>query len=442
MTHHSVALRRHAALAAAVAEWEQSDRDPDYLLTGTRLAELRQWARTGVLTLTTQERAFLDAGLLRDADLRRREDERDHARRRLEARARRQLLLLSAAVLVIALVAGIAVVLARTGPSRVAVVLNDDDGRRDALVQRGVDDAAGLVDLSVVKSRMGDDGDTDLLALADEESDLVVTSAVGADVAAAARARPDTWFVSVEDRPGLGPNVTNLVFADQQTAFLAGAAAALTTRTGRVAFVGGVDIDVLRRFEAGFSAGVAAVDPSVRVDVVYGSRAPDFSGFVVPAVIAAPAERVLADGADVLYVPAGSAQVGGLQAVARAAAAGREVWAIGADEDMAVDDDWQLTERDGTRVLTSTVKRFDLAVRDAVHDFERGRLEGGDRVTDLAGGGLSLAKTGGHLAPHLSRLAALEADIVAGRVVVPCVPDGLSGAAARVVAAGPGCPPS
>ena len=298
-----------------------------------------------------------------------------------------------------------------------------------------------MVHLSVVKSRMGEDDDGTLLTLADEGVDLVVNSAVAADVSAAARARPDTWFVDVES-PERGPNVTNLVFADQQSAFLAGAAAGLTTRTGRVAFVGGVDTDVLRRFEAGFVAGVTAVNPSVRVDVVYGSRVPDYSGFVVPAVIAAPTERVLADGADVVYVPAGSAQVGGLQAVARAAAAGRDVWAIGADEDMALDDDWQFAERDGTRVLTSTVKRFDVAVRDAVRDFAHGRLEAGDRVTDLASGGLSLTTTGGSLAPHLSRLAALEGDVVAGRVVVPCVPEGLTDAAARAAAAGPGCPPS
>ncbi|GAA4401239.1 hypothetical protein GCM10023168_10630 [Fodinibacter luteus] len=435
---HRTTIRRHRAFVAALDAWEATGRDPAYLLTGPRLAEARSWESSGVLSLTPREGAYLDAGLEVAHLEEQRSRERALREDRLERRSRHRLVLLAAAG--VALVASVvaAVAFARAGPTRVALVLNDVDARRDVLVQRGVDDAAGLADLRVVRSRMGEPDDA-LLGRAAEGSDLVVTSAVAADVPSAARARPGTWFVAVEDT-GAGPNVTNLVFADQQSAFLAGAAAALTTRTGHVGFVGGVDVDVLRRFEAGFVAGVAAADPSVRVDVVYGSVAPDFSGFVRPAVIASAAERMLADGADVLYVPAGSAQVGGLQAVARAAAGGREVWAIGADEDMALDEDWQFTERDGTRVLTSTVKRFDVAVRDAVRDFALGRLSAGDRVTDLATGGLSLATTGGHLAPHLSRLAALQGDVVAGRVVVPCVPDGLDGAAAEAAAAGPGCP--
>lgn len=437
---HRTTIRRHRAFVSALDAWETTGRDPAYLLTGPRLDEARSWESSGVLSLTPRERGYLEAGLEVSRLEAERNTERAHREDLLERRSRRRLVLL--AVAGIALVASViaAVGFARAGPPRVALVLNDDDARRDSLVQRGVDDAAGVVDLTVVKSRMGERDDA-LLARAAEESDIVVTSAVGADVLSAARARPDTWFVAVEDA-AVAPNVTNLVFADQQSAFLAGAAAALSTRTRHVAFVGGVDIDVLRRFEAGFEAGVAAVDPSVRVDVVYGSTAPDFSGFVLPAVIAARAERVIAEGADVLYVPAGSAQVGGLQAVARAAAGGGEVWAIGADEDMALDEGWQFTELDGTRVLTSTVKRFDVAVRDAVRDFALGRLRAGDRVTDVATGGLSLATTGGHLAPYGSRLAALQADVVAGRILVPCVPDGLSGAPAVAAAAVPGCPPS
>ncbi|MFQ6170245.1 BTAD domain-containing putative transcriptional regulator [Oryzobacter sp. R7] len=439
VTRHALALRRHAALVAAVAEWDAAGRDPEYLLAGSRLAELRRWADEGVLSLTTGERQFIDAGLARDCEAERRAQQEDEDRRALERRSRRRLVLLCVAAVVIALVAGLAVVLAGARTTRVALALNDDEGRVDALVQRGLDDAARLVDLSLVKQRIGDVNQGDLQTLAAEGPDLVVSVAVAADVTAVARRHRDTWFVAVE-RPGAGPNVTNLVFADQQTAFLAGAAAALTTRTGHVAFLGGADTVTLRRFEAGFVAGVGAVDPSVRVDVAYASRVPDYSGFVAPAVVAAPAELLLAEGVDVLYVPAGTAQVGGLQAVARAAAGGREVWAIGADEDMARDDEWQLADGDGTRVLTSTIKRFDIAVREAVRDFAQGRLESGSRVTDLAGGGLSLATTGEHLAAHRTRLAALEADVVAGRVVVPCVPEGLTGTVAEEVAAGPRCP--
>ena len=91
---HRIALRRHEAFAAAVEEWELSRRDPDYLLTGGRLAEFEALSREGVLHLTGRERAFLGAGVAR-RDLEQREDAaRRDRNRRLEGRARVRLVAL------------------------------------------------------------------------------------------------------------------------------------------------------------------------------------------------------------------------------------------------------------------------------------------------------------------------------------------------------------
>ncbi len=442
VTRHSVALRRHAALAAAVAEWEDAGRDPGYLLNGPRLAEIDRWGREGVLALTTTERQFIASGL-EQAEHRDREEEQRAARQAaLERRSRRRLVLLAGAMVSVGALAALAVILAGREVPRVATVTHGS-GVPDVLIDTGVQLAADETELTQL-SRVVDAGaESDLLELtADEDVDLLVSHALDTDFTAVARARPDTWFLVLE-REATGGNVTTLQFADQQTAYLAGAAAALATSTGRVGFLGGVDTPDLRRFEAGFVAGALAVDPAVEFDIRFATRPPDYSGFVSPAVVTGPAQAMLAEGADVIYVPAGLAQTGALQVVADAAdESGRELWAIGADQDMYVDDSWQPTRGARDHVLTSTVKRFDLAVRDAVRDFVAGRLTSGDRTTDLASGGLSLAESGGHLVGMRPRLDSLRADILTGRIVVPCVPVGLTGEAAMEAAAGAGCPPS
>ena len=92
-------LRRHAALSAAVEEWESSGRD--YLLAGGRLAEHEAWSRDSVLQLTEQEREFVDAGTARQ----RAEQSEDAARRgerlRLQPRARTRLVVLFVAVVLL-----------------------------------------------------------------------------------------------------------------------------------------------------------------------------------------------------------------------------------------------------------------------------------------------------------------------------------------------------
>jgi basic membrane protein A len=146
-------------------------------------------------------------------------------------------------------------------------------------------------------------------------------------------------------------------------------------------------------------------------------------------------------GADVVYLPAGEAQSGGLQEVVELArATGRPLWAIGADQDATQDVRWQTTTAARDHVLASTVKRFDLATRSALEAHLASRLDPGRRVSDLENGELALATTGGHLDAVAPRLEELRRAVVEGRVVVPCVPSGLSGPAARAAASGAKCP--
>ncbi len=437
---HRTDIRRHRAFTTALEAWESTGRDPDYLLTEARLGEVESWEATGAIALTPRERAFLEAG--QEAAARRASYEREQERRRLtlERRSRSRLVLLGTTgiALVVALTA--AALLAGREPPHVALVLHDA-GSIELAIERGVDEVARTTTLTREKLVVDRGATRELLRLtADGSVDLVLSAALDVDYEGLARQRAGTHFMLVE-REATGPNVTVLAFADQEPAFLAGAAAALTTRTGRVAFIGGVDFAVLHRFEAGFVAGVAAVDPLVSVDVRYLTAPPDYAGFVDPVHSSTATRRALADGADVVYLAAGAAQSGGLQAlVDLAERSDRPLWAIGADEDAYYDTRWQTTPGARDHVLASTVKRFDQATRSALEAYLGPGLGSGQRVSDLANGELAFATTGGHLDHVASRIDELRRAVVSGRLVVPCVPSRLTGAAVAAAAAGPKCP--
>ena len=437
---HRTTIRRHQAFVLARDAWEADGRDPSFLLPLVRLEEVRAWEEEGVLVLTRPERAFLDAGLevARQSLLRERSAAADHAR--LALRSRRRLLLLGVAVVALLASVGVGLALAGRAAPHVAIVTHDSgDGER--LVQVGLDRAGAGEDLVRETVVVEPDDEAEVAAVAARTAGgLVVVTALDIDVTALAKDHPSTRFLLVE-REGAGPNVTVVAFADQESAFLAGAAAALTTRSGTVGFLGGVDTPVLRRFEAGFVAGASAGRPGVRVLVRYLTRPPDYDGFVDPVLSAAGATSLLDEGADVVYTASGAGQIGGLQAVAQAAETTRRpLWVIGADVDAWLDQRWQTSTAFRDHVLTSTVKRFDVATRSAVDDFLAGRLRPGPRVTDLEDGGLSLARSGGHLDGISATLESLRGSIVRGEVVVPCVPQGLRGWTAAHAAAGVKCP--
>jgi basic membrane protein A and related proteins len=267
----------------------------------------------------------------------------------------------------------------------------------------------------------------------------VLLNVDGGDLEEVAAQHPRTRFVDLTGF-GSGAHMTDVAFADQQGAFLAGAAAALASKSKRVGFLGGVKIPVIRRFEAGFIAGVHAADPSVHVLVRYAGRTPD-AGFRDPALDGAVARDMLRAGVDVLFPAAGEAQFGGIQAVVEySKKVHRKLWAIGVDEDIYQRTDWERGPDDNTYVLTSMVKRWDVAAYQTVQDFIAGTLQPGTRTYDLGNGGMTLATSGDYLAPFQPRLDALRRAVVDGRIVVPCVPPGLTGQAAVAASAGPECP--
>ncbi len=212
-------------------------------------------------------------------------------------------------------------------------------------------------------------------------------------------------------------NVASMTFAEEQGSFLVGAAAALKSKSGKIGFVGGVETDLIKKFEAGYTAGAKAVNPDIEVAVQYITQPPDFTGFNDPAKGKEIATSMYGDGADVVYAAAGGSGLGVIQAASEAGAAG-SVWAIGVDSDQynLVDASLQ------PYVLTSMLKKVDVAVDQTIVALSKGEFHGGQQVFDLKSGGVDYATSGGFVDDIKTKLDDYKQQIIDGKIKVPTKP--------------------
>jgi basic membrane protein A len=186
---------------------------------------------------------------------------------------------------------------------------------------------------------------------------------------------PETKFVII-DSVVEQPNVQSVVFKEHEGSFLVGMAAALASETGKVGFVGGMDIPLIRNFAHGYEQGVKHVNPDAEVFVNMTGTTP--AAWNDPAKGAELAQSQFDRGADVVYAAAGGTGLGVLQA---AADSGK--LSIGVDSN-------QNYLHPGS-VLTSMLKRVDVAVYTAFKDAQEGDLETGVKNLGLAEEGVGYA---------------------------------------------------
>ena len=277
-------------------------------------------------------------------------------------------------------------------------------------------DELGVEIQDLEPSAGGEDREELLRTLADDGYDMIVgvgfafaeaMTAVSADF-------PETTFAIVDDASITADNVTSLVFAEEQGSFLVGAAAGLETETDQLGFIGGVEVDLIKKFEAGFVAGAAEVNPEATVDVKYISQAPDFSGFNDPAKGKEIALGQYAAGADIIYHAAGGSGGGLFEAALES-----DARAIG------VDSDQYLTAEPAVQsvIMTSMIKRVDVAVFEAIKSFVEGDLEAGVRTFDLSNDGVGYSTSGDFLSEDtIAKLEELKQMIIDGDITVPTAP--------------------
>jgi basic membrane protein A len=239
---------------------------------------------------------------------------------------------------------------------------------------------------------------------------IAVGFAYSAPMAAVAPEFPDTSFAIIDDAAATGDNISNLVFAEEQGSFLVGAAAALKSTTSNVGFIGGVQVDLIAKFEAGFKAGAAAVKPDIEVQSVYLTQPPDFSGFNDPAKGRTAAEGMFDAGADVVYHAAGGSGGGLFEAAAAAGAL-----AIGVDSDQYETAAPEVQDV----ILTSMLKKVDVAVFDFISSFVEGDVEAGEVVYDLEQGGVDYSTSGGKVDDIAEQLDGFKEQIISGEITVP-----------------------
>jgi basic membrane protein A len=298
----------------------------------------------------------------------------------------------------------------------------------------GIERAKSELGITFTEASPNADGSNrkELLDLAASSSDIVI--AVGflfeADAAAVGKSNPDKTFGVVDSEmldftqtPPVpyGDNIAGLVFSEEQGSFLVGAAAALKSTSGQIGFIGGVKGvgGLIEKFEAGYIAGAKAANPDIKVVSKYISEAPDFTGFNAPDQGRDIATTMYDGGADIVYSAAGGSGAGVFEAAkASSDTKGSKVWAIGVDSDQYNTSDPAVKDF----ILTSMIKRVDVAVFEIIKAAMDGTVKGGPTRYDLSVDGVGYATSGGFVDDIKDKLEAYKADIISGKIVVPTDP--------------------
>ncbi|MFE4635104.1 BMP family protein [Streptomyces sp. NPDC056773] len=228
---------------------------------------------------------------------------------------------------------------------------------------------------------------------------------------------PDTTFGLIDDTSVQAKNIANLVFNEEQGSYLAGVAAAKASKTGTVGFIGGVEVPLIKKFEAGFTQGVKDTNPNAKVLTQYLTQPPNFDGFAKPDLGKAAAEGQLDKGADVIYSAAGLAGSGAIEA---ASAKGK--WSIGVDSD-------QYNQAGLAKykdfILTSVTKDVADSVYNLIKSVQDGKPESGEVRYGLDKDGVGLADSNPKYKEMTDVVAAVEkakADIIAKKIEVKTAP--------------------
>lgn len=270
------------------------------------------------------------------------------------------------------------------------------------------------VEVTYIEPTEGADRESALRSLAARGVDLVIGVGFifGPDLERLAAQFPDVKFAGIDyapspDAPPL-PNLAGLAFREHEGSFVVGAIAGMLTHTQVVGFVGGMKIPLIRKFEAGYEAGVRHVCPRCRVLGAYAGTEP--KAFADPSLGEELASAQYNSGADVIFHAAGKTGDGVF-----AAAKNHEGRAIGVDSDQY--------EAMPCCVVTSMVKRVDVAVVDITRQVIDGTFRGGMHELGLAEDGVAFVADdrNRHLLPPevVQRARAIAEEIVAGKIVVP-----------------------
>lgn len=237
------------------------------------------------------------------------------------------------------------------------------------------------IEFEVIDPGDGSDRESALRKLASKQ-DIGLIFGVGfiftEDINNIAKEFPEKKFAcvdySVDPTKKIASNIQAIEFKEDEGSFLVGALAAMTTKTNKVGFIGGMESSLIRKFENGYKQGVKYVNPQCEIYSAYVSVSPD--GFKNPGKAKEIALSQYSNGADIIYHASGLSGLGLFEASRE-----KNKLAIGVDMD-------QQKEAPGF-VLSSMVKLVDEAVYQTIKDFKENNFTGGIKTYGLKDNGVS-----------------------------------------------------
>lgn len=303
--------------------------------------------------------------------------------------------------------------------AKVAIVFDKggkDDKSFNTAAYQGILKAKDQLGVEIKAVESSDDNSFEplLRSLAAKDFDLIF--AVGVAQAEALKKVsaqfPQKRFAIIDAKVD-APNVRTLLFHEHEGSYLVGAIAAMTSKTGKIGFIGGMDIPLIRRFEMGYEAGAKKINPKVQMQSNYIGVTGD--AWHNPPKAKEIAMSLYASGVDVIFAAAGASNTGLFDAAEE-----KKKFAIGVDSNQ----NWI---KPGF-VLTSMLKRVDVAVYETVQDFLKSKKESkpfdaGIRQFGLKNQGIdySVDQYNAKVIDAATKKKAdeLKAQIIAGKISVP-----------------------
>ncbi len=243
---------------------------------------------------------------------------------------------------------------------------------------------------------------------------------------------PEVKFIILDGAPHptaedqtvvINENVESIFFAEQESGFYAGIAAALSSKTGKVGFIGGIEIPAVQKFGWGYTAGVAYANATYGTDVVVSNYV--YQGTFIDSVAGQTlAGSFYSDGVDIIFAAAGGVGVGVINEGKTRRAAGSDIWVIGVDVDQYAEG---IMEDGSSVILTSAMKDLGNAAYTVIDEINNNNFQGGQLMTfNSANNGVGLPEENPNLTPEIeAKVDEVFAKVAAGEIVVPASVDDL-----------------
>ncbi|MCM8711824.1 BMP family ABC transporter substrate-binding protein [Clostridium sp. SYSU_GA19001] len=236
----------------------------------------------------------------------------------------------------------------------------------------------------------------------------------------------DTAFILIDGQPHeegktdfvKHDNVVSVFFNEHEAGFLAGVASALSTKSNKLGFIGGMKIPPVQRFHWGFEAGVRYANKNLgtKAEIVDAQYQGSFNNVPAGQTLAA---GMYSKGVDIIFHAAGGVGVGVFNEAKQRAEKGEKVYVVGVDVDQYADG--LLKDGKTSVTLTSAIKKVDVAAYNYIDAKLNNKFPGGEVITlSLKQDGVGLPKENPNLSSDVtSKIDAVKKDIVDGKIIVP-----------------------